>query len=170
MIKILTTSLFIGFICFSAVGQKKNTNTVNSLKDKLIIDALDPLGEDVRQPLPVLKASQCFSTWEQPVGVFGKLRMEEVPGKIFLTDFGGSIGAIDVSQSNPNIIYVGGGEVTVRGNVSTERVCINHLTEDEGEFGRLTNSRHIPRTRIHPNNPDIVYGSIRDLFKDSEER
>ena len=32
--------------------------------------------------------------------------------------FGGSIGAIAVSPSNPNVIYVGGGEVTVRGNVS----------------------------------------------------
>ena len=32
--------------------------------------------------------------------------------------FGGSIGAIAVSSSHPNVIYVGGGEVTVRGNVS----------------------------------------------------
>ncbi|MEL7336588.1 MAG: hypothetical protein AAFN70_10355, partial [Planctomycetota bacterium] len=32
--------------------------------------------------------------------------------------FGGSIGAIAVSASDPNVIYVGGGEKTVRGNVS----------------------------------------------------
>lgn len=32
--------------------------------------------------------------------------------------FGGSIGAVEVAPSNPNIIYVGGGEVSVRGNVS----------------------------------------------------
>ena len=32
--------------------------------------------------------------------------------------FGGSIGAVAVSPSHPNILYVGGGEVTVRGNVS----------------------------------------------------
>ena len=32
--------------------------------------------------------------------------------------FGGSIGSIAVSDSDPNVIYVGGGEVTVRGNVS----------------------------------------------------
>ena len=33
--------------------------------------------------------------------------------------FGGSIGSITVSESDPNVIYVGGGEVTVRGNVSS---------------------------------------------------
>ncbi|MCB0400322.1 MAG: glycosyl hydrolase, partial [Winogradskyella sp.] len=33
--------------------------------------------------------------------------------------FGGSIGAIAVSKSDPNVIYVGGGEKTVRGNVSS---------------------------------------------------
>ena len=33
--------------------------------------------------------------------------------------FGGSIGSISVSINDPNIIYVGGGEVTVRGNVSS---------------------------------------------------
>src|SRR5210317_1685089 len=33
--------------------------------------------------------------------------------------FSGSIGAITVSKSDPNVIYVGGGEKTVRGNVSS---------------------------------------------------
>ena len=32
--------------------------------------------------------------------------------------FGGSIGAVTASESDPNIIYVGTGEKTVRGNVS----------------------------------------------------
>src|SRR6187551_1602065 len=32
--------------------------------------------------------------------------------------FGGSIGAIEVAPSDQNVIYVGGGEQTVRGNVS----------------------------------------------------
>ena len=35
----------------------------------------------------------------------------------------------------------------------------------------LKNSRHIPRIRIHPSNPDIVYAAVLgDLFKDSDER
>ena len=32
--------------------------------------------------------------------------------------FGGSIGAVAVSAWDPNVVYAGGGEVTVRGNVS----------------------------------------------------
>ena len=31
--------------------------------------------------------------------------------------FGGSIGAVAVSEWDPNVVYVGGGEKTVRGNV-----------------------------------------------------
>jgi len=33
--------------------------------------------------------------------------------------FGGSVGSIAVSESDQNVLYVGGGEVTVRGNVSS---------------------------------------------------
>ncbi|MEM6697168.1 MAG: hypothetical protein AAF599_02140, partial [Bacteroidota bacterium] len=33
--------------------------------------------------------------------------------------FGGSIGAIAVAPSDPNVLYVGEGEQTVRGNVSS---------------------------------------------------
>ena len=33
--------------------------------------------------------------------------------------FGGSIGSVAVSKSDNNVIYVGGGEVTLRGNVSS---------------------------------------------------
>lgn len=32
--------------------------------------------------------------------------------------FGGSIGAVAVSESDPNVVYVGGGEKTLRGNLS----------------------------------------------------
>ena len=33
--------------------------------------------------------------------------------------FGGSVGSISVAESDKNVIYVGGGEKTVRGNVSS---------------------------------------------------
>lgn len=86
--------------------------------------------------------------------------------------FGGSIGAVAVSTSHNNVIYVGGGEATVRGNVSPGTGMYKSV--DGGRSWTaigLKNSRHIPRIRIHPKNPDIVYAAVLgDLFKDSEER
>ncbi|MCK5103835.1 MAG: glycosyl hydrolase, partial [Cyclobacteriaceae bacterium] len=86
--------------------------------------------------------------------------------------FGGSIGAVTVSVSDNNVIYVGGGEKTVRGNVSYGYGIWK--SEDAGKswnFKGLKNSRHVPRIRIHPNNPDIVYAAVLgDLYKSSDER
>ncbi len=86
--------------------------------------------------------------------------------------FGGSIGAVAVSESDNNVIYVGGGEVTVRGNVSYGYGMYKSV--DGGKNWRhigLKNSRHVPRIRIHPRNPDLVYAAVLgDLFKSSEER
>ena len=86
--------------------------------------------------------------------------------------FGSSIGAIEVSKSHNNVIYVGGGEVTVRGNVSPGTGMFKSV--DGGRSWKnvgLLNSRHIVRIRIHPTNPEIVYAAVLgDLFKDTEER
>ncbi len=86
--------------------------------------------------------------------------------------YGGSIGAIAVSESDPNIIYVGEGEQTLRGNVSSGKGMWKSL--DAGEtwkFIGLPNSEHISRIRIHPENPNIVYvGVIGNLWKPNEER
>lgn len=86
--------------------------------------------------------------------------------------FGGSIGAVAVSEWDNNVIYVGGGEKTVRGNVSYGYGMWK--TVDAGKTWKsigLKESRHIPRIRIHPKNPDIVYAAVLgDLFKSSEER
>ncbi|HEX5637227.1 MAG TPA: glycosyl hydrolase, partial [Gammaproteobacteria bacterium] len=86
--------------------------------------------------------------------------------------FGGSIGAIAVSNSDNNVIYVGQGEKTVRGNVSSGFGIWK--TVDGGrtwEHAGLENIRLTGRIRIHPNNPDIVFvAAMGDLFKDSEDR
>ncbi|HMQ63852.1 MAG TPA: glycosyl hydrolase, partial [Flavilitoribacter sp.] len=86
--------------------------------------------------------------------------------------FGGSIGAVTVSEYDPNVIYVGGGEVTVRGNVSSGYGMYKSV--DAGKTWThigLDNSRHIPRIRVHPRNPDLVYAAVLgDLYKSSEER
>jgi len=75
--------------------------------------------------------------------------------------FGGSIGAVAVSESDPNVIYVGGGEKTVRGNVSHGYGMWK--STDAGKTWKaigLLDSRHIPRVRIHPRNPDVAYAAV----------
>ncbi len=86
--------------------------------------------------------------------------------------FGGSVGAISVSEYDPNTIYVGGGEVTIRGNVSSGYGMWK--SEDAGKTWQqkgLEKSRHISRIRIHPRNPDLVFAAVLgDIYKPSSER
>ena len=86
--------------------------------------------------------------------------------------FGGSIGAVAVAESDPNVIYVGGGEKTVRGNVSHGDGVWK--STDAGKTWKhvgLRDSRRIPRIRIHPKNPDLVYvAALGHLFGPNSQR
>ncbi|MBT8181843.1 MAG: glycosyl hydrolase, partial [Eudoraea sp.] len=86
--------------------------------------------------------------------------------------FGGSIGAVEVAKSDPNVIYVGGGEKTLRGNVSSGYGIWK--TEDAGKTWKsvgLEKSRHVPRIRIHPDNPDMVYAAVLgNIYKPTQDR
>jgi len=86
--------------------------------------------------------------------------------------FGGTIGAIGISESNPDIVYVGAGEYPIRGNVSHGDGVWR--TTDGGKTWAsvgLTDSRQISRVRVNPTNPDIVYvGAQGHVFGPSTER
>ena len=77
-----------------------------------------------------------------------------------------------VSEWDPNVVYVGGGEKTVRGNVSHGDGIWK--STDAGQTWThigLDDSRRIPRIRIHPKNPDLVYVAVMGhLFGPNEER
>jgi photosystem II stability/assembly factor-like uncharacterized protein len=69
-----------------------------------------------------------------------------------------SVGAIAVAPSDPNVIYVGMGESTIRGNVSHGDGV--YKSTDGGKTWThmgLSDTRQIGRVRIHPQNPDLVY-------------
>ncbi|MEO1203180.1 MAG: glycosyl hydrolase, partial [Pseudomonadota bacterium] len=69
------------------------------------------------------------------------------------------IGAIDVADSDPNIVYVGTGEGPVRG-VKTSHGDGVYKSTDAGKTWThlgLEATRHISRIHIHPRNPDVVY-------------
>src|SRR6478672_8280495 len=86
--------------------------------------------------------------------------------------FGGTIGAIGISESNPDIVYVGTGEYPIRGNVSHGDGVFK--STDAGKtwsFIGLGDSRHIARVRVHPTNPDIVWvGVAGHTFGPNSER
>jgi photosystem II stability/assembly factor-like uncharacterized protein len=86
--------------------------------------------------------------------------------------FGGSMGAIAVAPSDSNIIYAGGGEKSVRGNVSHGYGIWKSYDAGKTwvDIG-LNDSRRIPRIRIHPANPDIVYAAVLGhLFGPNQQR
>ena len=69
-----------------------------------------------------------------------------------------SMGAVDVSLSNPNIVYAGTGSSKIRSNVSIGRGIYKSV--DAGKTWTFTGLRdvgQIATVRIHPSNPDIVY-------------
>ena len=86
--------------------------------------------------------------------------------------FGGSIGSVAVSKSDQNVIYVGGGEVTLRGNVSSGYGIWKSV--DAGKtwnFSGLPKSRHVPRIVIDPNNHNIVYAAVLgNIYKPTSDR
>ncbi|AVR44912.1 glycosyl hydrolase [Christiangramia fulva] len=86
--------------------------------------------------------------------------------------FGGSIGSVEVAPSDHNVIYVGGGEGTIRGNVSSGNGVWK--TVDAGKTWKhmgLEKSRHIPRMVVDPNDFNTVYAAVLgNIYKPTEER
>jgi photosystem II stability/assembly factor-like uncharacterized protein len=84
-----------------------------------------------------------------------------------------NIGAIALAPSDEQIMYVGEGENTLRGNVA-EGLGGIWRSDDGGRTWQnrgLKDGRHIIRILVHPRNPDIVWaGVIGHLFGPNEER
>jgi photosystem II stability/assembly factor-like uncharacterized protein len=71
----------------------------------------------------------------------------------------GTVGAIAVSESDPNIVIVGMGEHAARG-VMTSMGDGVYKSTDAGKTWKhigLDNSRHISDVIVHPTNPDIIF-------------
>jgi photosystem II stability/assembly factor-like uncharacterized protein len=105
----------------------------------------------------VWKTTDAGATWEN------------VSDKYFKT---GSVGAIAVADSDPNVIYVGMGESPIRGNLSYgdgvwKSVDAGLSWKSQG----LSGTRQISRVLVDPDDPDLVYvAALGHAFGPNEER
>ncbi len=88
----------------------------------------------------------------------------------FLTS--ATIGALAVAPSDPNVIYAGTGETTIRIDVSYGDGV--YRSSDAGRTWvslGLTQTHHIGRICVHPNDADLVYvAALGDAFGANQER
>ena len=84
----------------------------------------------------------------------------------------GSVGALAVSQADPNILYAGMGEATIRLDVSHGDGV--YKSSDAGRSWQhcgLDDTRHIGKLRIHPQYPDTVFvAALGHAFGRNDQR
>jgi photosystem II stability/assembly factor-like uncharacterized protein len=83
-----------------------------------------------------------------------------------------SIGAVAVAETNPDIVYIGGGETQLRGSITQGEGVYKSI--DGGKNWRdlgLKETQAISRIRVHPTNPDIVYvAALGHPYGENEQR
>ena len=85
----------------------------------------------------------------------------------------GSVGAIAVSESDPNVIYVGMGEAPVRGVMTSHGDGVYKSTDGGKTWSHLglDKTRQISKVVVHPTNPDIVLvGAQGSPYNSNPER
>jgi len=84
----------------------------------------------------------------------------------------GSIGAIDVADSNPDVVYVGTGSAAIRSNVITGKGV--YRSDDGGDtwtFVGLPNAGQIAELQVHPSDPNLVFvAAVGNAFGPNPER
>ncbi|MAP55145.1 glycosyl hydrolase [Altibacter sp.] len=171
---LLKLALFLCFICFGITSEKASAQTYNTQQ-------LDALEYRLIGPFRGGRSAAVTGVPGKPnlfyFGATGGGIWETKDGgrhwkNISDGFFGGSIGAIEVANDDPNVIYVGGGEKTVRGNVSSGYGIWK--SEDAGKTWKLMGletSRHVPRIAIHPKDHNIVYAAVLgNIYKPTQDR
>ena len=97
-------------------------------------------------------------------------RWENISDGFFET---GSVGAVAVSSSHPNVVYCGMGEHAPRGVMTSYGDGVYKSTDSGKTWKKLglDKTQHISRIIIHPDNPDVVYVAAQGaLYGPNPER
>lgn len=126
--------------------------TVTGIPDKPMVYYMGATGGGV------WKTENAGTTWENLSDGFFKV---------------GTIGAVAVSESDNNVVYVGTGESPIRG-VTTSQGDGVWKSSDAGKTWKhigLEKSGQISKIRIHPTNPDIAWVGVQgQIWAPNEER
>ena len=69
----------------------------------------------------------------------------------------GSIGALDVADSNPNVVYAGTGSEAIRSNVIVGRGVYKSIDAGKTwQYAGLKEVGQIRQLKVHPKNPDKI--------------
>ena len=85
----------------------------------------------------------------------------------------GSVGAIAVAPSDPNVIYVGMGEAAIRGVMTSHGDGVYRSTDAGATWQHLglKMARQVSKINVHPDNPDLVYVGVQGSpYAPTEER
>jgi photosystem II stability/assembly factor-like uncharacterized protein len=163
--------LIAGLFVFSAEGQKrkKSTQSVPSL-DASLFEGLKwrnigPFrgGRSVastgvvQDPMTYYMGTTGGGVWKT---TDGGVSWNNISDGFFKT---GTVGAIEVAPSDPNVIYVGMGEHPVRG-VMTSSGDGMYKSTDAGRTWKhigLPQSFHIANIAVHPTDPDRLYVAVQ---------
>jgi photosystem II stability/assembly factor-like uncharacterized protein len=86
--------------------------------------------------------------------------------------FGGTIGALDIFKPNPDVVWAGGGETPIRGNVSHgDGVWKSADAGKTWTYMGLGETQYISRIVTHPTDANIIYvGALGHVFGPNKER
>jgi len=118
------------------------------------------VGGDVTDPLVFYHGAAHGGVWKT---TDAGISWQNISDEYFAVS---NIGAMSVSRSDPDVIYVGTGEGIPRQHISIGRGV--YKSTDGGDTWShvgLDNTRHISKMVVHPTNPDIVFVAAKgDMF------
>src|SRR5580704_5809113 len=161
----LTGHIFLGVLAFAGSSAGQNTTTLQATVDSSYLKLLEwrlvgpsrggrseAVAGDPKNRLVFYMGSTGGGVWKTENG---GIAWRNISDGFFKT---GSVGAIAVAQSDPNVIYVGMGESCFRGDASFGDGV--YKSTDAGKTWAnvgLVPTRQIARIRIHPQNANIAY-------------